>query len=167
MRTIISFTLIVIFSCTSNENTLVTNDKGHYSIISLPEWTVKNDGVTTKISKTKYYGTDYVTGTVTITEGLTDYKTLDETFDTYLSQFQYAFKDFRKINEGRTQINGLPTRWFRMTDNVEGTTYETVQYVIQLTSDKVFLLNCSATKDKFTDFEEEFNKIVFSYKRLD
>jgi hypothetical protein len=121
----------------------------------------------TKISKTKYYGTNYVAGTVTITEGPTEYKSLDETFDTYLSQFQYAFRDFRKINEGRTQINGLPSRWFRMIHNEDGTIFETVQYVIQMKTDKVYLLNCSATKETYMDFEEEFNKIVFSYKRLD
>ena len=166
-----SFTLLVfiglIFSCSSSETKIITNKLGNHSIEILPDWDYKFEKTSTRIGKTKYYGTQYVTGTLLISEGLSEYNTLDETFETYLSQFPNAFKDFKKISEGKTEINGLTSRWFRMTDNDNGTIYTTVQYVIQQKGKVSYSLNCSATRDTFKDFEEDFNKMVFSYKRLD
>ena len=155
------------FSCSSPETKVITSKSWNFSVTVLPDWEYKFESKSMRIDKIKYYGTQYATGRLSISEVPTEYKTLDETVANYLSQFPNSFKDFKKISEGKTEINGLTTRWFKMTDKENGINYMTVQYVIQQTQKTCYLLNCSATKDTFTDFEEDFNKMVFSYKRLD
>ena len=111
-----SFVLLgLILCCSSSQTKIITNKLGNHSIEILPDWDYKFEKTSTRIGKTKYYGTQYVTGTLLITEALSEYNTLDESFETYLRQFPYAFKDFKKISEGKTEINGLTSRWFRMT----------------------------------------------------
>ncbi len=163
------FNLAIVFaiflSCSSNETKVVTNKEGNYSVTVLHDWKYRIEKKNTRIEKTIKIGTQYVSGTLTISEGPTEYNTLDETASIYLSQFPSTFTDFRKISEGSTEINGIRCRWFRMTDNDNGTTYMTVQYILQQKEKVCYILNCSATEDMFRDFEEDFTRMVFSYKR--
>lgn len=168
MNAKLAFVLVSIISagCSSSDSKVVSNKVGRYSITVLSGWDYKFDGSKTIITKTVYFGTSYVIGTLTISEGPTEYNSLDETLDNYLQAFKYTFKDFVKLSEGYADINGLRSRWFRMRDNENGTIYETVQYVIQQSKNRVFVLNSSATKEKFKNFEEDFQKMIFTYSRL-
>ncbi|MCW5909729.1 MAG: hypothetical protein KIT62_01585 [Cyclobacteriaceae bacterium] len=161
------FISAVLMSCTSSETRIVTNKKGKYTINMPPEWDYSLEDLSTRLYRTRYYGTNYVTGTLFVSMTDSDYESLEESVINYVGQLKHGFTDYKKIGDGLTQINGVTTSWHRMKDTDKGTRFVTLQYLMQPKGRKLFVINCSATEGTFDDFEDDFNKIAFSFKILD
>lgn len=151
-------------ACSSPKEKAITNEQGGYVMRVPPEWDYELTDSTTRITQTKYYGTSYVTGTVSVSIMESKYETLEETVTNYIGPLKYMFAEYEKLSEGYTQINGATANWHKMKDTENGVTYITLQYLMQPNGKKLITINCSATEDTFEDFEADFNKIAFSFK---
>lgn len=153
----------VLFSCVSKSNQRVTNDKGNYSIVKLADWdyVIKNRSL--MLIQTKNYDSLNVTGSLLIAPGNSQLS-LDETFTAVVNELTTSLKDFQKMNEGYTEINGYPTRWLKLSYTLYNYKYISLRYYMMLDKDTPVMIDCSAINGTFEDFEEDFNTMVFSLR---
>ena len=117
------------------------------------------------ISKLK----DSVKGVLNISTMISEYDTIDESMYHYMDTQNMLsfFQGARKVSDGVSEINGLKTIWFRMKAAQEkDIRQEVIIYNIQLKNNLLVSFICVAQEDKFGDFEEEFTKMVYSFKTL-
>jgi hypothetical protein len=163
-------TLIVIVflinSCHSSSNKNVFNKDGNYTLEILPDWKYKIEDANTRISKTMLTETKSMSGTLLVTTMESTHSTLNESFNYLIGTLPDNFINYKKISVGETFINGISAKWHRMEDEENDLVYVTLQYIMQLNSKDMIVMNCSSTKDSFAYFEEDFTKMVFSFKQI-
>lgn len=154
---------LIFLSCVSESNQRITNDKGNYSIVKLADWDYEIKNRSIMITQTKNYDSLDVTGTIIIAPGNSQFS-LDETFTAVVNELPNSLKDFQKINEGYTEINGYPTRWLKLSYTLNDFKCISLRYYMMLGKGTPVMIDCSSINGTFEDFEEDFNKMVFSLR---
>lgn len=155
-------TMFLIFlSCVAESDQKITNDKGNYSIIKLANWDYDFKNRSAMITQTRNFDTLAVTGTIIIAPGNSELS-LEDTFTAVKNDLSKNLKDFQKIGEGYTEINGQPARWLRLSYTLYDFRYISLRYYMMLSERTPVMIDCSSIDGTFEDFEEDFNKMVFS-----
>lgn len=115
------------------------------------------------IKKTKHYDSLEVTGSIIITVGNSQ-PSLDETFTAIVNELPNSLMDYQKLNEGYTEINGHPTRWLKLSFTLYDFKYISLRYFMMLDKETPVMVDCSSINGTFEDFEDDFNKMVFSLR---
>ncbi|MBX2967415.1 MAG: hypothetical protein KF845_14830 [Cyclobacteriaceae bacterium] len=159
---LLTILLTTLSQCGQPKSKTVINELGNYSIDILPNWSYQVDSANLSLAKVK----DSVKGVIHVSTLTSEYNTLDESMYHYLHDMTSFFQDARKIGDGVSDINGVKTIWYRMKASNNDMRQEVLLYNVQLDNRQLISLICVAREDKFKDFEEEFNQMVFSFKEL-
>lgn len=95
------------------QSTRVTNKDGNYSLEILPGWIHEVDGATTRASRFETIDGEVVSSTLMVREIVVVYDDLDKNFESQVPSLENP-ENFRKISDGRTEINGSASRWIRL-----------------------------------------------------
>ena len=153
----------IFFSCIPESDQRIKNDKGNYSITKLANWDYEIKNRSTMITQTREFDSLGVTGTIIIAPGNSELS-LDDTFTAIKNDLPKTLKDFQKINEGYTEINGHPTRWLKLSYTLYDFKYISLRYYMELAERTPVMVDCSSINGTFEDFEQDFNKMVFSLR---
>jgi hypothetical protein len=162
---IITINCCLIFSaCTDKSGERLVNNKGNYSINKLSDWDYEIKNRSIMISQIRRYDSLSVTGTLIVAPGNSDLPSLDDTFTAFKNDLPRTLKDYQKINEGYSEINGHPTRWIKLSYTLYNFKYISLRYFMQLSEKTPVMIDCSSIDGTFEDFEEDFNEMVFSLR---
>lgn len=156
-------TCYISFSCISQSDERIINDKGNYSITKLANWDYEIKNRSTMITQIREFDSLKVPGTIIIAPGNSDVS-FDDTFAAIKNDLPKSLKDYHMINEGYTEINGHPTRWIKLSYTLYDYKYISLRYYMELAKGTPVMIDCSSINGTFGDFEEDFNKMVFSFR---
>jgi hypothetical protein len=151
------------FSCIPESDQRIKNDKGNYSITKLANWDYEIKNRSIMITQTREFDSLALPGTIIIAPGNSELS-LDDTFTALKNDLPNSLKDFQKINEGYTEINGHPTRWLKLSYLYHDQEFISLRYYLMLSVSTPVMIDCSSNKETFEDFEQDFNKMVFSFR---
>lgn len=156
--------LFVLIGCSkSKPETVVLNEWG-ISIEVLPGWVHEINDTIMSISTAKV---NFVKGVMNM-DYINDDKlnSIDEYFYAVTTGMGSFFEGYKKISEGRSEVNGLRTIWHRMRSTYEDNLTEVLVYFIELDTHKFVTIICVARVDTFPSYEPEFTKMVYSIQKL-
>ncbi len=153
----------MFLSCAQHSDQRIINKSGGYSINKLSDWNYEMKNRSTMITKDRQYDTLTVYGTLIVARG-NSALSLDSTFTLIKNDLPNTLKDFQKISEGYSEINGHPVRWLKSSYTLYEFRYISIRYYMMLYEKKSVMIECSSIDGTFEDFEEDFNKMIFSFK---
>ncbi len=98
-----------------------------------------------------------------VTEDLRTPLTLDEYYDLGVKNLSMLLTDFKEIDTGRVDVNGVPARWI-VYDHRMGEVRARVLQVIMVKGDRAYIITATATPEEFDSYRGSFDTIVKSFK---
>lgn len=153
----------IVTACKDPIITRIKNEKGNYSILVLHNWKYEMKNRSTMISREIENDSVIIYPGIIVSPGTTT-KSIEETFEDYKNDLPSLLQDYKFINEGITEIDGHATRWIKLRHTLYDYTYVSVRYFLQLSKDTPVMIECSSVEGTFESVEEDFTKMVFSFK---
>ena len=177
MRSLIFFFLFSVpFAVRSQAE--FTNSTGHYSLTPVKGWTARSSGNETAVYAPPDGGMDQwdekLEFSLTDGEGIE----LDDAFEFYIkTDFPSAYGQFKLVNQGSEEINGLRAKWATFTFSAQGTaaggtgsgdstlsaTLQALFYVIKK-DNSLYLVNGVTEKNLFAKFDSSFRTIIRTFR---
>jgi hypothetical protein len=164
---IICSTLCFMLNCCeapSQTNTF-TNDRYNYEFDYKSNWTIKDLGQSSvDVLAPDDDNENKAWAWVTINSELTNGKSLDYYFKIYLTDlYSEQEANFKIIREGIVTLNGKKAKWMESEFKKGNTMFKHLNYLIY-TENRIFVITCSASKNRFSEYKDSFESIVKSFK---
>ena len=163
----ILFILFLLLSsyCTFSQSNEVINEQGNYSIQNLKNWSVAKDGDKTTIQRKKQL-LGYSEG-ISISVSPSRDMDLSETYNKYvIDDFPNQFEDFVLLDEGNKLLNGVESKWFKFTYREGKYLFKDMVYLL-IKRNKLFIIVCVSTPEKYNKYENSFIETVNTFKILE
>jgi hypothetical protein len=154
------------------------NPEGHYSFTPLKDWRVRTNGSDSDVYAPADGEMDSwdekLEFNVTDGEGIE----LNDAFDFYINtDFPNAYRNFKVIDQGTEQINGLQAKWATFTFYAQGTaaggtgsgdssisaTLQALFYLIKK-NNSLYLVSGVTEKNLFAQFNPSFRAIIRTFR---
>jgi hypothetical protein len=162
---LIAFLLLFVSCNTISQTNTFTNDKYNFEFNYKNNWTIKDlEQSSVDVLAPVDDNEKKAWAWVTINSEVINGKSLDYLFKIYITDlYSQQEANFKIIKEGVVTLNGNKAKWMESEFEKGNTKFKHLNYLIY-TENRIFVITCSASKNRFPEFKDSFESIVKSFK---